>query len=66
MDDVLDNIRFIHDGGGIYRYVSLLVSDLRHFGRNYLGASRKSSHLVIQQIFFYPAVFLSTQASVLL
>lgn len=28
MDDVLDNICPIHECGSIYRYVSLLVSDL--------------------------------------
>ena len=28
MDDVLDNIRPLHDGGSIHRYVYLLVSDL--------------------------------------
>lgn len=30
MDDVLDNIRPVHDCGSIYRYVSLLVSGLRY------------------------------------
>lgn len=28
MDDVLDNIRPLHDSGSIHRYVYLLVSDL--------------------------------------